>query len=148
MLAIRYAAAVKTPELWSQFIETCRKYARSKPSLWKDAFYLLTTPPAEKEEEGGDQHYECPNAIVEEILSKLLEENLMEPLPIIDRLCQTRMKLGSVRSFLTKVMDRKDIEEDEKVVKKMQEETTAVRRHIHNIKSKLVRNVFNSAKLG
>ncbi|CAG7816852.1 unnamed protein product [Allacma fusca] len=134
LLAIRYADAQKTPSSWTCFIETCRKYARSKPSLWKDAFYLITLPTNESSQ--NQEVSQCPEAIVEEILSKLLEENLMEPLPIIDRLCKTRIKLGSVRSFLTKVLDRKDIEEDEKTCKKLQEETSAVRRHIENIRNK------------
>ena len=78
----------------------------------------------------------CPQETVEEILSKLLEENLMEPLPILDKLCQTKLKLGTVRSFLTRVLDRKDIEEDERHAKKLQQETVGIRSHIENIRSK------------
>lgn len=133
LFAIRYSAAMKTPTLWPQFIETCHKYAKTKPSLWKDAFWLITST-----DNGMDQNSSsvCPQQIVEEILNKLLEEKLMEPLPILDRLCQTKLKLGSVRSFLIKVLDRNEIEEDEKQAKRLQDETASIRNHIENIRTK------------
>lgn len=80
----------------------------------------------------------CPQDVVEEILEHLLAKKLLEPLPIIDRLCKTRLKLGSVRKFLSKVLDRKDIEEYEEESKKLQEETNEIRGHIETLKTKYV----------
>ncbi|ODN06411.1 Vacuolar protein sorting-associated protein 11 [Orchesella cincta] len=131
LLAIRYAEASSNPSLWPKFFETCQKYAETKPSLWKDAFYLITTPP-----EGSYAAQYCPQHIVEEILERLLTQNLMEPLPIIDRLCKTRLKLGSVRQFLSKVLDRKGIEDYEEESRKLQAETTNIRQHIETLRTK------------
>jgi hypothetical protein len=127
---------LRTPALWSQFRETCNKYARSKVSLWKDAFFIITTPHDDSDPDASAAQASCPPALVEEILLKLLEENLMEPLPILDRLCETRFKLGSARTFLAKVLDRKDIEEDEKECKKLVQETDEVRKRIESVETK------------
>ncbi|CAL8099347.1 unnamed protein product [Orchesella dallaii] len=129
LLAIRHAEASSNPSLWPKFFETCQKYAETKPSLWKDAFYLITTPME------GSAYY-CPQHIVEDILDRLLAQNLMEPLPIIDRLCKTRLKLGSVRLFLSKVLDRKGIEEYEEESTNLQGETSKIREHIEGLRTK------------
>ncbi len=113
-------------------METCHKYAESKPGLWKDAFYLVTTPP----EDATNTAFYCPQDIIGEILDRLLERNLLEPLPIIDRLCKTRLRLGSVRKFLAKVLDRKGIEEYEEESKKLQGETGEIRQHIETLRTK------------
>jgi len=126
LLGIRFSAAQSSASLWPSFIETCRKYARSKPTLWKDAFNLVTSP-----NEG-----EIPQFIVQEILERLLEEGLMEPLPILDKLCQTKLKLGSVRNFLARVLDRTEMEADELEAKKLQEDTKAIRLHTANIRTR------------
>lgn len=132
LLTIRHAEALTNPSLWPKFLETCRKYAESKPGLWKDAFYLVTTPP----DDSANTAFYCPQDIIEEILERLLEKNLLEPLPIIDRLCRTRLKLGSVRKFLSKVLDRKGIVEYEEESGKLQAETGEIRDHIETLRTK------------
>lgn len=79
---------------------------------------------------------EIPTFIIQQILDKLLEEGLMEPLPILDKLCQTKLKLGSVRHFLTRVLDRTEIEADELEAKKLQEDTKAIKQHTDAIRTK------------
>jgi len=135
LLDIRYKAALRSPGLWNQFLETCRKYAKNKSSLWKDAFFLITTP-HDDNDQLASARTNCPKEVVQHILEKLLDENLMEPLPILDRLCQTRFKLESTRTFLAKVLDRKEIEEDETEGKKLLNETAEVRKRIEAIRAK------------
>jgi hypothetical protein len=138
-LEIRYKAALAepSPEVWSHFLDTCTKYAKNKPTLWKDAFFIITTPRVNGPE---DQFTDaqCPGEIVQEILKKLLDENLMEPLPILDRMCHTHIKLGTARQFLTKILDRKDIEEDKEESKKLLNKTDDVRKRIEDIRTKSV----------
>ena len=134
LLSIRYKAALNSAALWDQFISTVRQYATkgNKTSLWKDAFLLVTS--------GLEGNNSCPTEIVSEILNKLLDEGLMEPLPILDRLAQTNLKLGSIRNFLMHVLDRSEMEEDEALISKLHEETQVIRSQIDGIKHKYVKS--------
>lgn len=132
LLTIRYAEAKVNPSLWPKFLATCQKYAANKPGLWKDAFYLTTAAEGAPESET----YFFPQDVVEEILERLTEYNLLEPLPIIDRLCQTRVKLGSVRKFLSQVLGRRGIEDYEAESKRLQDEISDIRDHLDTIRTK------------
>lgn len=136
LLEIKYKAALSDPELWSNFLETCKKYAKNKPTLWKEGFYIITIPHDPNNTGENDANATCPGYVVQEILTKLLDENLMEPLPILDRMCRTRIKLGTARQFLTKILDRKDIEEDKEESRKLLNKTADVRKRIEDIRTK------------
>lgn len=120
---------------YQSVLTCCRRFGNQDPNLWVQALWA------------GAKDYDMPSSLLVEILNVIEKKCLLSPLLVVDALCNwNTVKVGDVRSYLNSVLhsEEKTTGQEEALIKKYQQETERIRKHIQDIQTSAI--VFQGSR--